>query len=212
MPEKENYEAYMLYGIKENISFKKCIENEILIILLSLPSIIIGVKDNILGLLGILPIVFYFIFILKLKKGQVIEGIKYILHNGVFALCLSFVFGLAGMEILLYLFKGKERIIAISLIGIGYILVILLYSYIIRKLIEKKNYSNVKKAKGSSLLALCGVLGITVARVFLNDMDTRTAMQLLCILCFFMSYLVLLGIFNIVKFQYLTKHKEMLDI
>lgn len=211
MKEKENFKEYMLYGIKEKIAFKECVKNEILIILFSLPSIIIGVVDNVFGLLGILPIIFYLMFIYKLKKGQTIEGIRYILHNGVLSICFSFLFGLAGIEILLYLFEEKARVIVISAIVIGYILIILLYIYIIRKSIEKKNCSNTKKTKGGLFFTLCGIFGITVARVFLSDIDTRKAMELLCILCFFLSYLTLIGIFNIFKFQYLVKHKEMLE-
>lgn len=211
MEENESFEEYMLYGIKEKISLKKCVENEILIILFSLPSIIIGVRSNILGMLVFLPIIFYLIFIFKSKKGQTIEGVWYILHNGVFSGCFSFIFALTGIEILFYLFEGKERRIVICMISLGYFFVILLYSYIIKKLMIKKDYCNTRKVKGKLFFILCGILGITVARVFLNAMDTRKALELLCIFCFFLSYLTLIGIFNIFKFQYLVKHQEILE-
>jgi len=207
----ESFEKYMLYGIGEKISIKKCIENEILIILFSLPSVIIGVRDHILGLLVILPIVFYLIFIFKSQKGQAIEGVRYILHNGVFSGCFSFIFALTGIEILLYLFEGEKRNIIIGIIIAGYIFVILLYRYIIKKLIENKNGSNAKKVNGRFFFILCGIFGITVARIFLNDIETRKAMELLSVFCFFLSYLTLIGIFNIFKFQYLVKHTEISD-
>lgn len=49
-----------------------------------------------------------------------------------------------------------------------------------------------------------------MARTFLNDISNQKAMELLCILCFFLSYLMLIGIFNIYKFRYLMKHQEVL--
>lgn len=55
-----------------------------------------------------------------------------------------------------------------------------------------------------------GILGVAVARTFLNDISNRKAWEILCILCFFLSYLTLIGIFNIYKYRYLMKHQEIL--
>ncbi|MBD5541643.1 MAG: hypothetical protein HDR00_10735 [Lachnospiraceae bacterium] len=211
MSEREKFEEYILYGIKEEIPFKKCIEYEILLILFSLPSVIMGIIDNMFGLLGILPVVFYLVFIIKAKKGQAIEGVRYILHNGVLLIFFSFIFGLLGIDILFYLFEGKKRGIMLCAVSMGYLFAILLYSYIIRKLIERKECNNTKKVNGGLFFTLCGVFGIMAARVLLKDMDQGKAMELLCILCFFLSYLTIVGIVGIFKFWYLIKHKELLN-
>lgn len=211
MAERENFEEYMLYGIKEEISVKKCIEYEMLLVLFSLPSIVMGVKSNTLGLLGILPVIFYLVFVIKVKKGQVIKGAQYILHNGFWLLCFSFVFGLLGTDILFYLFEGKKRGIILCTISAGYIFAILLYSYIIRKQIKRKDCGNTKKVNEGIFFTLCGVFGITAARVLLKDMNQGKAIELLCILCFFLSYLTIVGIVGIFKYWYLMKHKELLD-
>lgn len=208
MVEREKFDEYMLYGIKEKITLKKCIENEILILLFSLPSFFIGAGGILSWVLGALPFILYFIFIVKFQKARTIEGTFYILHNGVFAGCFSFIFALTGIEILLYLFQGKARNVVICIASIGYIVIILLYSYLIKKIIERKDCNGTKKVKGRIFFTLFGVLGITVARTFFDGMDTRKAMELLCVLCFFLSYVTLIGIFNIFKFLYLVKYIE----
>lgn len=208
MTDREKFEEYMLYGVKEKISLKKGIENELLIILFSMPSFIMGMKDNISWVFALLPMIFYLVFIVRFQKERKMEGIYYILHNGVFSGCISFVFALTGIKILLYLFQGKERNIFIGIVIVGYVLIILLFSYLMKKIIKRKDYSKAKKINGRFFFTLCGVLGITVARVFLSGMDTRNALEFLCVLCFFLSYLTFIGIFNIYKFLYFVKQYE----
>lgn len=207
---EENYEKFILQGIEERISVRKCIENEILIILFSLPLIVIERHNYIFLLLCLLPAILYLVFVIKLGKGKAIEGAQYILHNGIFSVSISLLFGLIGIDILIHLFGGKERNIIICVVSVGYVLMAILYSYMIKKLINRKEYNSLKKANGRISVILCGVFGGAVARTFLNDISNQKAMELLCILCFFLSYLMLIGIFNIYKFRYLMKHQEVL--
>lgn len=95
----------------------------------------------------------------KSIRDHIKDGIRYILHEGVSSLCFSFIFGLLGIELLLYLFEGKERAIVISVIGMGYILVIILYNYIFRKLIKRNDFSNTKKTNVRLFSTLGGILG-----------------------------------------------------
>lgn len=207
MSERDKVEEFISYGINDKITLKECIENELLIILLSLPSIIIGVIYNISGILGLLPIALYLMFVVKLKKGKVIEGIFCILHNGVFSVCISFIFALAGIQIVLIAFQKQFRIVALCIAAAGYILVGLLYKYMFIQMATKKNIS---KKKSRVRIAACvgAILGYYLARTFLNGMDTGKALKLLCILFFSLSYLTLIGIINIFKFLYLNKQNK----
>lgn len=148
MTEEEKFEKYMLYGADGKIPLKKCIEFELLLILFSLPliiSIFIGVTDNMFGMLGILPAIIYPIFIVKAKKGKAIEGSLCILHHGIGGVCFCFLLGLSGIEIVLYLFQGKERVIILCIVGAGYILSALSWLCLMRIAIEKMDSSNTKK-------------------------------------------------------------------
>lgn len=207
---EENFEKFILQGIEERISFRKCIENEMLIILFSLPLIVIERRNYIFLLLCLLPAILYLIFVIKVGKGKAIEGVQYILHNGVFSGSISLVFGLIGIDILIHLFSGKERNIIICVVSTGYVLMAILYGYIIKKLISMKEYNSLKNTNRRISFILCGIFGGVVARTFLNDISNQKAMELLCILCFFLSFLTLIGIFNIYKFRYLVKHQEIL--
>lgn len=155
MMEKENFKAYILYGINGKTTFNECIKNGVLIIFISLLLFVtIGRNNKIFLVLGILPIFVYFIATLKLsKKGQKIEGVFYLLHSGISLVCFSYIFALASIEIVYDLFDGSDRIIIIGVIVIGYIAVIFLCKYIIRKLIEENAYGgNSKKLMGGLFL------------------------------------------------------------
>lgn len=207
MSEREKFEEYMLCGIKEKNTLKECIENELLILFFSALSIVIGAKHIALWALDILPLIFYPIFIIKYKKGRAIEGPLYLLHNGVFSGCISFVLEVMSIAIVFDLFHGKTRNIVVCIIIAGYISAILLYIHIFKKIINEKDYKKAKRSKVGLASSLGGVFGISVART-LNNIDSRKVLELLCILCFFASCLTLIGIFNIFKFQYLDKQNK----
>lgn len=219
--EKENFKKYMLYGLEEKTTFDKCIKNEIVIILLSALLIYIGVKKSIIFfILGLIPILVYLISIIKLKSANkklygrdgTIEGVYYIFHAGIYLVCLSYIFALAGIEIIYYVFNENERITIISIIIIGYIVVIFLYNCMVRKLIERNAYGgSAKKLKGGLFFSLFGLLGISTGRILFKMVDYRSSGEIGCILFLFLSYLCLIGIFNITKYKYLMEHKELWD-
>lgn len=206
MSEKDKFEEYISYGINDKITLKECIENELLIILLSLPTIIVGTTYNMSGIIGLLPITLYPIFVFKLKKGKIIEGIFCILHNGVFSVCISFIFALAGIEIVINVFQRQFIIIVICIVATGYVLAGLFYKFMFKQMAIRGN----KKKKSRVKISACvgAILGYYMARTFLNGIDTRKALELLCIICFSLSYLTLIGIINIFKFQYLEKQNK----
>lgn len=91
--EKENINAFMLYGINGKVTTDECIKNEIIIIFLSVLLIVIGVKKSIIFfILGVVPILSYLVSIIKLKsaskkpgkKEVTIDGVFFILHSGIF--------------------------------------------------------------------------------------------------------------------------------
>lgn len=214
MSDKEEFEKFILYGIEKEILLWECIENEILLLIFSVFFVIIDIvldrRDYVFRLLFLLPALFYFISVIKLIKGKRIEGVNYILHNGIFAGCLSFLFGLIGFIMLFSLFDGKERIIMSCIAGTGYILASILIGYIINRSIRKKKYR--RKTGGIAISSTSGaLLGISFAKTFLKDMDNETATGIVCILSFFLSYLTLIGIGSIFKYQYIVSHPEILD-
>lgn len=204
MEKKEKLEENMLYGKNEKMTLKKCINNELSLIIFSLPLLIMGVTYNTLGLLGVLPLIFYplFIYLIKYKKGKTIEGAVYLLHNGVLSLGSSFIFVLTGIEIILFLFEGRTRIILIYIAVMVYILIIFLCRLLQERVLKKKN---VKKGNVKFSACIGAILGYFGARAFLKDIDQRKALELICFLCFSLSYISLLGIFNIFKYQNIEK-------
>lgn len=208
MSEREKFEEYMLYGIKEKITLKKCIKNELCVIFFSLLSLAVAQGHIALWLLNALPIILYPIFAIKYKKRQTVEGALFILHNGVLAICLSFIFTLMSIQIVFNLYQGRIRNILVCIIIVAYAVFALLYMHIYKKIVKEKNYNNAKKSQVRLFACLGGILGINMART-LSSIDPRKLMEVLCILCFFASCLTLSGIFNIFKFQYLEKqHKK----
>lgn len=96
--EKEDMKAFMLYGINGKITFEECIKNEITMVLISILLIYIGINKSVMFLiLGAIPGIAYLISIIKLKsinkkpggKEEIIEGVYYLLHNGISAACYS---------------------------------------------------------------------------------------------------------------------------
>ena len=214
MSDKEEFEKYILYGIEKEIYLWECIENEILLLIFFAFFLIIDIvlerRDYVLRILFILPALFYFISVLKLKKGKRIGGANYILHDGILSGCLSFLFGLIGFIMLFSVFEGKERIIMSCIAGAGYILAGILIGYFINRSIRKKKYS--RKTGGIAISSTSGALfGISFAKTFLKGMDNKTATGIVCILLFFLSYLTLIGIGSIFKYQYIISHPEILD-
>lgn len=217
MSDKEEFQKFILYGIEKETPFKECIKFEVIFLFLFMLAFVIETvseRQNYVFLaLCLLPALFYFISAIILKQGKAIRGVHNILYNGITAGCLSFLFGLAGLEILLYLFDGKERIIMICIAGAGYVFMSILCVYIIRRSIKKKKYSLRKGGAVSvSICASCALLGRNVAKTFFKHVDNKTAMEIVCMIAFLLSYLSFIGLVNIFKYQYIKKHPEILDV
>lgn len=190
MSEKEEFERFVLYGVEREIYFKKCIKNEMLLILpfcyFFVIEIVSKMRDYVFLTLCLLPAILHLISAIKLKKEDRIVGIYYILYNGIVAGCFSFLFGLIGFEILIHLFSGKEQIIMFCIASAGYIFVIILLSYILRQLIKNRKYSLQKGGTGTVFLCvLSGSFGGIAAQTFLKDADNGTVIGIVCMLSFF---------------------------
>lgn len=210
--EKENIKAYMLYKIDEDVTVMECIKSEIAILVLSMLSLYLGTGYIVFMILDILPIFVYGISVIKLKDEYLIEGVYYILHNGILMLCFSYIFAMMSLEIVFRFLEKDERNLAIGMMVLGYIVAILLYKYTIRKKIKNNEYAGEKeKVKGASFYIAIAVLGAAFARAFLKDMDQISGAKVLCVLSLFVSFVCLIGIFDIARYRYLIKHKELLE-
>lgn len=209
MMEKEKIDRFMVDGIENKISLKEFISFEIIIIFLAIPCIAFGDK-RIFIILYILSAAFYLISYIKLRKGKVIEGATYFLHNGIISVCLSFIFAVVGIEVLFYLFSGKKRILVLSIVSIGYFVSQFLYVLKIKRMIAQNTYRN-NKMQVRITITLFGILGMIVGKVFLKDLDYDLKTIIFCVSCFFLSYLFSFGIINFVKYRYIMKHPEILD-
>ena len=207
--EKDNIEQFMVDGIEKKISLKEFIRNEMVFIFLTLPCIFF-VSKGFFMILTLLPVIFYPISCIMIKKGRAIEGTAYFLHNGIAAVCLSFFFAVVGMAMLFSLFSGRERIATICIVIIGYFVSQYLYFLVIKRHIAKNNHSYSTKM-GGTFATLGAVLGISLGRAFLKDLDQDSILVLFCSLFFLCSYLASLGIINFFKYHYVMKHPEILD-
>ena len=216
MIDKEEFEKFILHDIEKGISFKKCMKTEVALILIFLLAYAVesisGRRNYVFLSVFALPALVYLISVIKLGKGKRIAGIQYMLHNGILSGSFSLLFGSAGFEILVYLFSGKERIIMIFIAIIGYVFAVIFWVIFINQYLKKKKYSQQKKATGSIFAWAMGgsILGAAVGRSFLKDVNSGTAEGIICMLLFFVSYLMLIGIGSIFKYQYIVKHPEML--
>lgn len=217
MSDKEEFEKFILYGIEGETSLKDCIEGGIAFLLIFLLFTFIEYiterRNYVIMALGILSLLFYFISVFVLKRGRKIEGVHFILHNGIATGCCSFLFGLFGVEILLCSFDGKERILMICIAGAGYVFESILLYFVIKLQIKKRNYSRKKWRAGSAYASAAGaVLGISLAKTFFKNLDSGAAWGIVCILTFIVSYLAFIGTVSLYKYQYIVKHPKLLDI
>lgn len=81
----------------------------------------------------------------------------------------------------------------------------LMLIHILKKIAVEKDSPKTKTAKLRLASYMGAIFGISVART-LNSIDSKTFMVFLCIFCFFVSCLTLIGLFNIFKFQNLEKY------
>lgn len=210
--EKENIKAFMLYDIDEETTFMKSIKREILIIIFSIIVIIFSMNNIIFIILGILPGVIHMISVLKLGEEGTVKGVYNILHNGIFAVCQSYILAMISLELAFHSFEKDERGLVICIMVLGYVSVILLYKHMITRNIKENVYGGEKeKIKGAPFFAIPGVLGMIAGRIFLKNIDERSAAKVVCILTLLLSFVFLIGIFNIYKYKYLMEHKELLE-
>lgn len=203
---REEFEECVLDEIKEKITFKRCITNELSIAFLCLLSFAVSEGCTELWLLNILPIIFYPVFAIKSKKYYALGETLLILHNGVLAECISFIFALISIQIVFILYQGKVRNILVCIIISIYITIVLLYIFMYKRTKNEKGHINiVKKSKISPFASVGTILGITIVRA-LNSLDSQKVLELLCVLCFFLSCLLVTGISNIFKFYYLVEY------
>ena len=162
-------------------------------------------------ILILLPAFFYPISCIVIKKGKAIEGTAYFLHNGIYSACFSFFWAVMGMAGMFSLFSGRERTMVVSIFLIGYFVSLFLWFLIIKQSIAKTTKNNLNKMSGRISITLCGVFGIYLGRIFLKDLNQDSAKEIVCSLCFLISYLCTLGLGSFIKYRYIMKHPEILD-
>lgn len=210
MVEKENIKIYMLHDIKEETVFMECIKNELAILLFTALVFVFSMKNIVFIILGILPSIVYLITVLSLHEEGTVKGISNILHNGIFALCASCIFAVLSLELVFRLFEEGERGLVIGMIVLGDIVTILLFRHIVKKNIEKNVFAG-EKEKVRGIPAVAAFLGMIAGKVFLKNEDERIGMKVACIISLLISFVFLTGVFEISKYKYLVKHKELLE-
>lgn len=210
--------ADIWWGIDGELSLGKCIQNVILFLFFALLAIAVETisdrRNFAFMVLCVLPALVSLGSVIKLREGKTIRGLSYILYNGITAGCFAFLFGLMGLEILFFLFQGKEKIILLCIAGTGYIFVMIFLGYTARMLAREKEYSSRTGPAGTVSAVLCtlsGLTGVMVGRSFLKEIDQKAALGIVCFICFFVSNLALIGVGNLFKYQYMKKHPEIID-
>lgn len=208
MNRREEFGECALDEIKEKITLKRCITNELSIIFFSLLSFAVSEGCAELWMLNVLPIIFYPIFAIKSKKYYTVGETLLILHKGVLAECISFIFVLISIQIAFILYQGKVRNILVCIIISAYITIVLLYLFLYKRMKNEKVHTKIVKKSRISLFASVGaILGITIVRA-LNSVDSQKVLELLFIFSFLLSCLLITGISNIFKFYYMVQHNE----
>lgn len=203
----KDLQAFLLYGFSNTFKKKECIKNLILQLLLSIPLVIVDRRSWISIIYFVAPFI-YFIYVWKVRKIKIISGYKLFLHNGIMSSCMTAEFALIGIRILVYLVPNTKRALAVILVIICYVFLELIYIGIVRFLIIKEAYSKVGKTNLGLSVTFAGIMGICIARTFMQDMSNRQAFKIICILSFFLSGITLLGSLNIFKYNYCMKYKE----
>lgn len=209
--EKDEFREFIIRGIEGSMSKKDCIENTILLLFFSLPSIILGRNNIILIILALLPTIICIVDTAKTMEKGVIKGKFYILYLGILSTSFSLVCAMGGIWTLTFLVEEKYRWFAIMLVVAGYILAFVLYGCLTIYLIKKKAYSRMKHTNVTISATLFGVLGISTAKIFMGKVKAVSPLEVLCICSFFLSFLFLLGMGNLYKFWYIQNHEEILD-
>ena len=109
------------------------------------------------------------------------------------------------------LFGGRERIVVISIFFTGYFVSLFLWFFLIKRLIAKTNNKNSNKMSGRISITLCAIFGMYLGRIFFKGLDQDSAKEIVCSLCFLISYLCTLGLGSFVKYHYIMKHPEILN-
>lgn len=191
-------------------TFKECLESELVIFIVSLMSFVVGFEYVVMWILNVIPLISYPLFIIYYKKRHRMKGPIYLLHNGIFSGCISFIFLLMSISLALGLVQGKTRNIILCVMIAGYAVAVFVFVHVLRKIVAEKDSPKAKKSKVRLASGLGAVFGISIART-LNSIDTKIFIEFLCILCFFASCLTLIGLFNIFKYQDLAEHNESHD-
>ena len=210
---KDRIEQLMLNGIENKISFKEFIKNEMLILFCTFLFIFVAYK-SFLMILVLLPAIFYTISYIVIKRGEAIEGVTVFLYEGIFFVCFSFLWAVAGMALLFSSFSGKERIAVICIALIGYVasqfLFVLMIKRSIAKTTDNKTDNKLNKMLAGIPITLFGAFGMSLGRTFLKDLDSNLAMKIGCSLCFLISYAFSIGTIYFFKYRYIMKHPEIL--
>ncbi len=209
--DKDEFREFIIRGIEGSMSKKDCIENVILLLFFSLPSIILGRNNIILIILALLPTIICIVDIVKTMENGVIKGKFYILYLGILSTSFSLVCATGGIWTLIFLVEEKNRWFAMVFVVAGYILAFVLYGCLTIYLIKKKAYSRMKYTNGTISATLFGVLGISTAKIFMGKVKAVSPLEVICICAFFLSLLFLLGMGNLYKFWYIQTHDEILN-
>ena len=211
--DKDEFEAFIRFGIEGSVTRGSCVQTAIICylflpLLLTFPLIL--ATQNVAVLLGLafLPFLLYVVSVIRLMKNGRIEGEYYLLYNGINAIGLTWILGMGGMGMLALAFEGRERILAIVAVCVVYILVLVGYTVWIIHLIRKKVYSSKKYTQtyiGTTAFAVMGTFAAPFIVGVCNIHNIPPA--LIASVCFFfVSFLGMLGIFNVYKFWYIRKY------
>lgn len=201
--------AFIEFGKGDIITKKQAVDFFVLSLLFIGPFGFIGEKKISIFIISVLLLVISVSMLLSVWKNEKSEFFSFG-YKGMQALILMISLAMDGCRLLILILDKGVGLLIISLI-ILYMIILLSYMGIIKKLINQGAYLEGGKANTANIrimATLFGVFGISIATIFSSGMDNNSVIIIIALCCFMVSILSLLGIPNLYKYIMLRKEKQ----
>lgn len=201
----EKLEKFLLYGIENKIKRKEIYEMDAVLLFLSIFMFILSEDFK---KVQIIYAIFIGVFIVVTFSVKDVIGRRIFLIYGTWSLSFSIVFGVLGSVLMLSTIESRYHLeYIVVLLGL-YLIMLLIFILIIIYLIKRNAYASVpmKKMATRWVFLLFGICGISVAKILSSNLGEEKMVQIGAICFYLISFILILGYFNFVKYILLKKY------
>ena len=208
---EQNEKDFLLRGITTAVTKKAFIQTLFLLTVTLIPTIFIGGFSIVITLMSIAIIALYVSNVYaKFDDKGIIKGYVVFLCSGIEALCLTISWLLLGTRIQFLISPQKYHMAIIAGLMLGGGVFSAIYILLIKALIKKGHYRNLKAMQGSSSFISMGVLGMMLGRVFFKEVSSESALQFLAGAAFVLASIFLIGLFGLCKYYIIKNNEELM--